>query len=171
MNLGECVSEMKVFDSGRETWPIVPLWVRFATQERAFFRRCAAIHDSLAGCPMKILRIVANIAAADTAKAQSFYQDFFGLDLLMDHGWIRTFGSSESMKVQVSVATEVGSGNDVPDLSIEVDDLAEDVRRAEQAGIVIVYGPADEPWGVRRFYVRVPFGKLVNILEHHRASS
>jgi len=26
------------------------------------------------------------------------------------------------------------------------------------------YGPADEPWGVRRFYCRDPFGKLVNIL-------
>jgi len=26
--------------------------------------------------------------------------------------------------------------------------------------------PADEPWGVRRFYVRAPFGKLVNILAH-----
>lgn len=23
-----------------------------------------------------------------------------------------------------------------------------------------------EPWGVRRFYVRDPFGKLVNILQH-----
>ncbi|HYN27676.1 MAG TPA: glyoxalase, partial [Burkholderiales bacterium] len=23
-----------------------------------------------------------------------------------------------------------------------------------------------EPWGVRRFYVRDPFGKLINILQH-----
>ena len=34
------------------------------------------------------------------------------------------------------------------------------------AGFPIEYGPADEPWGVRRFYVRDPFGKLVNILAH-----
>jgi catechol 2,3-dioxygenase-like lactoylglutathione lyase family enzyme len=33
-------------------------------------------------------------------------------------------------------------------------------------GIAIAYGPADEPWGVRRFYVRDPFGKLINILSH-----
>lgn len=116
---------------------------------------------------MKVLRIVANIAAGNTATAQSFYQDFLGLDLLMDHSWIKTFGSNESMRVQVSVATEGGSGTDVPDLSIEVNDLAEAIRRAEQAGIAIVYGPADEPWGVRRFYIRDPFGRLVNILEHH----
>ena len=30
----------------------------------------------------------------------------------------------------------------------------------------IEYGPANEPWGVRRFYVRDPFGRLVNILSH-----
>ena len=30
----------------------------------------------------------------------------------------------------------------------------------------VEYGPANEPWGVRRFYVRDPFGRLVNILSH-----
>ena len=37
-----------------------------------------------------------------------------------------------------------------------------------KAGIPIEYGPATEPWGVRRFYVRDPFGKLINILQHAR---
>lgn len=115
---------------------------------------------------MKVHRIVANIAASDTAKATAFYQDLLGLDLLMDHGWIKTFGSIESMTVQVSIATQGGSGTPVPDMSIEVDDLDDVLRRVEQAGIAIEYGPVDEPWGVRRFYVRDPFGKLVNILQH-----
>ena len=39
-------------------------------------------------------------------------------------------------------------------------------ERAKVVGLEIVYGIADEPWGVRRFYVRDPFGKLVNILSH-----
>ncbi len=34
------------------------------------------------------------------------------------------------------------------------------------AGFKIEYELTDEPWGVRRFYVRDPFGKLVNILSH-----
>ena len=34
------------------------------------------------------------------------------------------------------------------------------------AGFAVEYGPADEPWGVRRFHVRDPFGRLVNILSH-----
>lgn len=115
---------------------------------------------------MKVHRIVANIASPDTEKAKAFYRDLLGLDLLMDHGWIKTFGSRESMAVQISVASEGGSGTAVPDLSIEVDDLASALARAEQTGIAIEYGPVDEPWGVRRFYVRDPFGKLVNILQH-----
>ena len=36
----------------------------------------------------------------------------------------------------------------------------------KKAKVRIEYGPADEPWGVRRFVVRDPFGKLVNILTH-----
>lgn len=115
---------------------------------------------------MKVRRIVTNISSPDISKARAFYQDLLGLDLLMDHGWIQTFGSSESMAVQVSVASEGGSGTSVPDLSIEVDDLSAALARANSAGIAIEYGPIDEPWGVRRFYVRDPFGKLINILQH-----
>ena len=51
-------------------------------------------------------------------------------------------------------------------LSIEVDNLDEAHRRAVAGGFVIAYGPVTEPWGVRRFYVRDPFGRLVNILAH-----
>jgi catechol 2,3-dioxygenase-like lactoylglutathione lyase family enzyme len=53
-----------------------------------------------------------------------------------------------------------------PDLSIEVDDVDAAFERMKRAGFPIEYGPVDEPWGVRRFYVRDPFGKLINILAH-----
>ena len=115
---------------------------------------------------MKVKRIVANIAAPDIAAAKRFYQDVLGLEPLMDHGWIATYGSQATMAAQVSVASEGGSGTPVPALSIEVDDLEAALARLRQAGFPIEYGPADEPWGVRRFYVRDPFGTLVNILAH-----
>ena len=70
------------------------------------------------------------------------------------------------MAVQVSFASQGGSDTSVPDLSIEVDDLSEALRRGEGASVAIEYGPAAEPWGVSRFYVRDPLGKLVNILQH-----
>jgi catechol 2,3-dioxygenase-like lactoylglutathione lyase family enzyme len=115
---------------------------------------------------MQVKRIVANIAAEDIAAAKRFYQDILGLDVLMDHGWIATYGSSQKMSVQVSIASEGGSGTPVPDLSIEVDDLDTALQRMKKAKVTIEYGPADEPWGVRRFYVRDPFGRLINILMH-----
>jgi catechol 2,3-dioxygenase-like lactoylglutathione lyase family enzyme len=115
---------------------------------------------------MHIKRIVANFRTADPALARVFYQDVLGLDLLMDQGWLQTYGSAHSMTVQVAFASEGGSGTAVPDLSIEVDDVDEALVRMGAAGFDPEYGPADEPWGVRRFYVRDPFGKLVNIPAH-----
>ncbi|WP_261523346.1 VOC family protein [Burkholderia multivorans] len=115
---------------------------------------------------MKVKRIVANIDTRLIDDAKRFYHDVFGLDVLMDHGWIATYGNAEQMTVQISVASQGGSGTPTPDLSIEVDDLDEALARIRAAGIAVEYGPADEPWGVRRFYVRDPFGKLVNVLAH-----
>jgi catechol 2,3-dioxygenase-like lactoylglutathione lyase family enzyme len=115
---------------------------------------------------MKVKRIVANIATQEIAAAKRFYGDVLGLEVLMDHGWLATYGSGAKMSVQVSFASQGGSDTPVPDLSIEVDDVDAALERMRSAGFPIEYGPADEPWGVRRFYVRDPFGKLVNILAH-----
>ena len=115
---------------------------------------------------MQVRRIVANFAGSNLGLARTFYQEVLGLDLLMDHGWIRTYGSQTGTSVQVSFATEGGSGTPVPDLSIEVDDLHAALAGMIAAGFPIEYGPADEPWGVSRFFVRDPFGKLINILAH-----
>ena len=115
---------------------------------------------------MKVKRIVANVEALDPSAAKRFYRDILGLDVLMDMTWIATYGSREKMPVQVSFMAEGGSGAPVPDLSIEVDDLDAALSRMLTAKIPVEYGPVDEPWGVRRFFVRDPFGKLVNILAH-----
>ncbi|CAM4051483.1 VOC family protein [Bordetella tumbae] len=116
---------------------------------------------------MQVKRIVANLDVPDPSLARAFYQDILGLELLMDHGWLQTYGRmAEKMTVQLSFAVQGGSGTPVPDLSIEVDDVDTTFQRMRDAGFSIEYGPVDEPWGVRRFYVRDPFGKLVNILAH-----
>ena len=115
---------------------------------------------------MKVKRIVANVATPDVDKASAFYRDLLGLEVLMDLGWIRTYGSGAKMTIQLSVMSEGGSGTAVPDLSIEVDNVEQALARCRKARIAIEYGPANEPWGVRRFFVRDPFGKLVNILQH-----
>ena len=83
---------------------------------------------------MKVKRIVANIERPTFAAAKRFYRDVLGLDLLMDLGWIATYGSAETMSVQVSIASQGGSGTPVPDLSIEVDDLDAALKRVRNAG-------------------------------------
>lgn len=116
---------------------------------------------------MAVKRIVANLTLADPAAAKSFYCDILGLELVMDHGWIVTFAATEADQTpQISVASEGGSATPVPDISVEVDDLDAVLQRVQAAGLSVEYGPQREPWGVRRFYVRDPAGRLVNILEH-----
>lgn len=115
---------------------------------------------------MQVKRIVSNIAVADMAAVRHFYETLLGLDVLMDMDWIVTLGPGQPMQTQISLMTQGGSGTPVPALSIEVDDVDEALKRMRDAGIRIEYGPADEPWGVRRFYVRDPAGTLINILAH-----
>ncbi len=115
---------------------------------------------------MVVKRIVANIASEHISSAKAFYGDVLGMSVTIDLGWIVTFSSEGSAPPQISIAKEGGSGTRVPDLSIEVDDLDEVYRQVVAAGLVVEYGPVSEPWGVMRFYIRDPFGRLVNILAH-----
>lgn len=115
---------------------------------------------------MAVRRIVPNIEAPDLAAAKAFYGDILGMKVVMDHGWIVTFAAEAGTVPQISIATEGGSGTAVPDLSVEVDDLDAVHRRVVQAGLAVEHGPVTEPWGVRRFYLRDPFGRLLNILAH-----
>lgn len=115
---------------------------------------------------MAVRRVVPNIATDRTDAAKAFYQDLLGMDVVMDHGWIITFAGSGHAAPQISFAAEGGSGTPVPDFSIEVDNLTEIHGRLLAAGFAPEYGPVTEPWGVERFFVRDPFGRLLNILSH-----
>ncbi|MEQ8899169.1 MAG: VOC family protein [Roseovarius sp.] len=115
---------------------------------------------------MTVKRIVANIATDRVAEVRDFYAGLLGLETAMDMGWIATLASGEQALTQVSIMSEGGSGTPVPDISIEVEDVDATHARARQMGCDIAYDLTDEPWGVRRFYLRDPAGKLINILSH-----
>jgi uncharacterized glyoxalase superfamily protein PhnB len=53
-----------------------------------------------------------------------------------------------------------------PDVSIEVDDVDAAHAAAVRMGCEIVHPLTDEPWGVRRFFVRDPSGTVLNVLSH-----
>ena len=45
---------------------------------------------------MTLLRIVTNIATDSVPDVRKFYSDLFGLDAVMDHGWLVTLASRET---------------------------------------------------------------------------
>ena len=115
---------------------------------------------------MQVRRIVKNVRADENSAAKAFYTDVFGLETLMDMDWITFLGTRESGPVQLGIMTAGGSGAPVPDMTIEVDDVDTALERCHQANAPVEYGPADEPWGVRRFFVRDPYGTLINVMTH-----
>jgi len=116
---------------------------------------------------LAVLRIVANFVASDPDQARAFYCDLLGLDVAMDLGWILTLAPQEAeAKAQISFAREGGSGMPVPDLTVEVDDFEHVLQKVRSQELPVEYGPVDEPWGVKRFFVRDPFGRLVNVMTH-----
>jgi len=116
-----------------------------------------------------VKRIVPDFRMDRPEEAKAFYEELFGLRIAMDQGWIITFAGDGMAKPQLSVMSEGGSGTQAPDVSIEVDDVDAVHRRAKQRGDDIVYPLTDEPWGVRRFYVRDPAGKVLNVLAHRQS--
>ena len=116
---------------------------------------------------MAVNRIVPNILSADIGRSRDFYVDFLGLEIVLAMDWIVTFASPDHPELQVSLITRDETAPVVADMSVEVERVDEVYHQALSRGIEIVYPLTDELWGVRRFFVRDPNGKIVNIVSHH----
>jgi len=118
---------------------------------------------------MTVHRIVPNLHADDPAASRAFYEQVLGLEVAMDMGWIVTYVSpGRDRAVQLSVMADDATASVHPDVSIEVDDVDAAHAEARRLGCEIVHPLTDEPWGVRRFFVREPTGRVVNVLAHRR---
>ncbi|WGW12475.1 VOC family protein [Saxibacter everestensis] len=113
---------------------------------------------------MRVDRVVPNLTVTDIESAIAAHRDVLGWSVLMDHGWIVTLGDGEGH--QLSVMTTDASAPVNPDVSIFVDDVAEALRRATEAGLEIVHPLTDEPWGVTRFFYRDAHGSVINVGTH-----
>lgn len=119
---------------------------------------------SVAG--MSVRRIVADLHVADPSRSRAFYGTL-GLDTVMDHGWVVTLAPPAGPGgVQLTLMTRDASAPVDPDVSIEVADVDAAFAAMRDAGAPIVHPLTDEPWGVRRFFVRDPDGHVVNVLAH-----
>jgi catechol 2,3-dioxygenase-like lactoylglutathione lyase family enzyme len=115
---------------------------------------------------VKVRRIVPDLHADDPAASNDFYTGVLGLDVVMDQGWIVTFAAPGNPDVQLSVMGQDASAPVHPDVSVEVDDVDAAYAAAQRMGCEIVHPLTDEPWGVRRFFVRAPSGHVLNVLGH-----
>jgi catechol 2,3-dioxygenase-like lactoylglutathione lyase family enzyme len=111
-----------------------------------------------------IRRVVPDFHSDAPGASREFYETLgFGLEMDMD--WIATFVSPSNPTAQVTLIRQDPSGFH-PDASVEVEDVDAVHAKVVEREYEIVYGPADEPWGARRFFVRDPNGVILNIMQH-----
>jgi catechol 2,3-dioxygenase-like lactoylglutathione lyase family enzyme len=109
-------------------------------------------------------RAVPNIKSDQPAETRDFFVDLFGLEVVMDLGWVVTVASRTNPSVQVTII----SNDDMaaPGISVGVADVDAVHAKAVEQGFEIVYPLRDEAWGVRRFMLREPSGTVVNVVSH-----
>jgi predicted enzyme related to lactoylglutathione lyase len=118
------------------------------------------------GITVDVRRIVPDLSAADFEACKAFYGGVLGLNLAMDLEWVMTFVSAKNPTAQITMIRKDKTAPVNPQVSIEVDDATSLFDKAKAAGADIVYPLTDEPWGVRRFFVRDPNGVVLNIMNH-----
>ncbi|MET9555055.1 VOC family protein [Streptomyces sp. NPDC006645] len=116
---------------------------------------------------MSVHRVVPNVHVPPEGleRNREFY-GLLGLEEVMNQGWIMTLASPSAPTAQISFLTEDATGPVVPDMSIEVADVDAAYEAVRASGAEIVHTLRDEEWGVRRFFVRDPGGRVVNVLGH-----
>src|SRR5919107_1138297 len=114
---------------------------------------------------MAVRRIMPYHASSDFEATRAFYSGVLGLEEGGFGGGYIGFGSGPA---QVLFAPP-GEAPVLPDMGVDVESReAVDAAHAAAvgAGHEVIYGPVDEPWGVRRFFVRDPHGVVISVLAH-----
>jgi catechol 2,3-dioxygenase-like lactoylglutathione lyase family enzyme len=114
---------------------------------------------------MAVIRIVPDVTSDDIPRSREFYR-LLGLEERMDLGWVVILGPPERPDVQLLLMGRDESALINPDISVGVDDVDAVHEKMVTAGVEIVHTLRNEPWGVRRFFVRDPNGNIVNIVQN-----
>jgi catechol 2,3-dioxygenase-like lactoylglutathione lyase family enzyme len=119
---------------------------------------------------MEIRRAMPVITTDRPAQARAFYEGFLGFRVAMEEDGMLMLASTSTPTTQVILAWDSATAADPEllqvDVSVEVADVDDAHRRAVADGLDIVRELRDEPWGIRRFFVRDPSGRTVNIASH-----
>jgi uncharacterized glyoxalase superfamily protein PhnB len=115
--------------------------------------------------PMSIRRVVPDIRSEAFEESRAFYGRL-GFVEVMNLGWVMTLASPSNPTAQITLMGPDATAAVQPDISIEVDDVDAMHAAMVEAGAEIVHPLQDESWGVRRFFVVDPNGRVVNVVAH-----
>jgi catechol 2,3-dioxygenase-like lactoylglutathione lyase family enzyme len=115
---------------------------------------------------MSTKALVPDVKTKDMDATKKFYVEFLGLSVVMDMGFVVFLASPDNPEASVVLLADDGTSTLHPQMSANVDDVTEAHSRAISEGREIVYPLTDEPWGVRRFFVRDPSGTIINVMSH-----
>lgn len=115
---------------------------------------------------MKAVEAITNLHTDDVERAREFFGVLGLTEDGMNLGWVARFSSADSTAC-VQVVTRDATAPEDSVMTIKVDDVDAAYEQAQQRGYQIVYPITDEPWGIRRFFVRSPDGQVINVARHH----
>jgi catechol 2,3-dioxygenase-like lactoylglutathione lyase family enzyme len=119
---------------------------------------------------MEIRRAMPVVVTKDPIAARAFYEGYLGMRVAMEQDGMLMFASNTTPTTQLIVAWESATAVDpeivTVDVSIEVQDVDSAFARATADGWDIVREIRDEAWGIRRFFVTDPSGRVLNIAAH-----
>ena len=114
---------------------------------------------------MGVRRVVPEIQSDAIELSRDFYEAL-GLEEVTDLGWVVTMAAPGNPSAQLTLLGRDDTAPAQPDVTIEVDDVDAVYAQVLGGGWEVVHPIRDEPWGVRRFFVRDPNGRVVNVLAH-----
>jgi predicted enzyme related to lactoylglutathione lyase len=116
---------------------------------------------------MRVSRITANLAVQDIERAKSFFTDYLGLDHEdMGLEWVTRFVAPTSGE-HLQIVTRDAAAIEDAVMTVRVADVDAAYAEAGKRGYEIVHPLVTEQWGVRRFFVRVPGGGVINVAQEH----
>lgn len=119
---------------------------------------------------MSIKRVAPDITSERIDESREFYVGLLGFKVAMDLGWVVTFASPANPTAQITIMRSDGSSRLAPQVTIEVAEVDAVHAEAVRRGADVVYPVTDEPWGVRRFFLRDPNGIVLNVMCHRPAA-
>ncbi len=119
-----------------------------------------------------IRRVVPNLASDSIPATRDFYVGLLGFEVVMDMGWIVTVASPSNPTAQINFAADgIRAHSDTPLLTVEIPDVEDAHAKAIARGLDVVLPLRDEEWGVRRFFVRDPDGRVINVMSQPGSSA